>query len=98
MDGRYYLLDLARTFPPEAPMCTKHLDDLLEDGTSVLIRIMGDNGELLYVKGVVHKAYLNGKVYDILFEDGSIGHYIPIANIQSKSLSVFWRLLRYINI
>lgn len=93
MDGRYYLIDLSRTFPPEAPMCTAHLNDLLEDGTMVLIRISHEDGDM-YVKGTVHRAYIHGKAYDILFEDGSIGHHIPLSNIVSKSLSVFWRLLR----
>lgn len=37
MDGRYYLLDMARAFPPEAPQATPHLDDIIADGCEVVV-------------------------------------------------------------
>jgi hypothetical protein len=39
MDGRYYMLDLARAFPPEAVSATGHLACLHADGSSVLVFI-----------------------------------------------------------
>lgn len=96
MDNRYYLLDLSRSFPPESPSQTKHLSDLLADGSEVIVRIPDPNhhNEFHNTKGTVHKAYITGDKYDILFEDGSVGVGIPASHIQSKCLSVFWRLLR----
>jgi hypothetical protein len=40
LDNRFYLLDLSRTFPPEAPSMTQHLDDLYEDGSIVLVKFL----------------------------------------------------------
>jgi hypothetical protein len=96
LDNRFYLLDLARTFPPEAPTSTKHLNDVYGDGTIVLIRAPDPSNpsNVIFIKGSVHRAYAHGSFYDILFEDGSIGNKIPSTKIQSKSLSIFWRLLR----
>lgn len=96
LDNRCYLLDLARTFPPEAPTVTTHLNDVYGDGTIVLIKTPDPNNpsNIIYTKGSVHRAYPHGHFYDILFEDGSIGHKIPSTKIQSRNLSIFWRLLR----
>ena len=98
LDNRMYLLDLARTFPPEAPSATKHLDDVYGDGTTVLIKTQDPNNpsNFIFTKGTVLRAYAHGSFYDILFEDGSVGLKIPSTKIQSKSLSIFWRLLRFV--
>lgn len=96
LDNRFYLLDLARTFPPEAPTVTRHLQDVFEDGTIVLIKTPDPENpsNVIFTKGSVHRAYSHGSFYDILFDDGSIGYKIPSTKIQSRSLSIFWRLLR----
>jgi len=96
MDNRFYLLDMSRTFPPESPTLTTHLDDLYEDGSIVLIRVYDPNfpSRAIHMNGTVHRAYSHGRFYDILFEDGSVAHRFPASRIQRKSLSIFWRLLR----
>lgn len=100
LDNRFYLLDLSRTFPPEAPSVTQHLDDLYEDGTIVLLKLLDplshqtNTERWIYMNGTVHRAYSHGRYYDILFEDGSIVRRFPVSNISRKSLSIFWRLLR----
>mmetsp|Transcript_22531 Transcript_22531/g.32926 ORF Transcript_22531/g.32926 Transcript_22531/m.32926 type:complete len:1011 (+) Transcript_22531:60-3092(+) len=95
MDNRIYLLDLSRTFPPEAPSCTRHLDDIYEDGSIVQVRMLdSETGGATYIKGTVHRACSHGDYYDILFADGTIIHRVPASDIKSRSLSIFWRLLR----
>lgn len=93
LDNRFYLLDLARTFPPEAPSVTQHLDDLYEDGSIVLVKYF-DNGGWVYRNATVNRAYSHGRYYDILHDDGSIVKRFPVSMIMKKKLSIFWRLLR----
>lgn len=100
MDGRYYMLDLARAFPPEALSATIHLTDLHENGTSVLVFIpsfhVGDAAvPSKVVMGTIYKAYLHGKFYDILLENGNVIFRHPSEFIRARTLSIFWRLLRY---
>ena len=100
MDGRYYMLDLARSFPPESVEATEHLSDLHEDGTSVLVFIppctIGDKDMPSKVlMGTIYKAYMEGKAYDILLETGKVLWRHPTEYIRARTLSIFWRLLRY---
>jgi hypothetical protein len=39
MDGRFYLLDMARAFPPEAPSEATHLRDVIADGSQVSVQL-----------------------------------------------------------
>lgn len=99
MDGRYYLLDLARSFPPESTVATEHLSDLHEDGTSVLVFIPPvKNGDKevpsKVLTGSIYKAYVGGSAYDILLESGKILWKHPSQYIKARKLSIFWRLLR----
>lgn len=99
MDGRYYMLDLARSFPPEALTATAHLSDLLEDGTSVLVFIPpcvigGEQKPSKVLMGTIYKAYIEGKSYDILLETGKVLWRHPVEFIRARTLSIFWRLLR----
>jgi hypothetical protein len=105
LDNRFYLLDLSRSFPPEAPSMTQHLDDLYEDGSIVLVKFLdplsvtqegrgeGCTERWIYMNGTVNRAYSHGRHYDILFEDGSIVKNFPVSKILRKNLSIFWRLL-----
>ena len=96
MDNRFYLLDMSRSFPPEASSVTSHLDDIHGDGTIVLIKLLDTASQTFtFTKGTVHRAYPHGRCYDILFDDGSIARRFPAHLIQKKSMSIFWRLLRY---
>lgn len=107
LDNRFYLLDLSRSFPPEAPSMTQHLDDLYEDGSIVLVKFLdplsvtqegrgeGCTERWIYMNGTVNRAYSHGRHYDILFEDGSIVKNFPVSKILRKNLSIFWRLLRF---
>lgn len=97
MDGRFYLLDMSRSFPPEAPTAAKHLDDIFEDGSIVLVRTQDPENDsaFSYTKGTVNRAHANGTYYDVLFPDGSLAKRIPSSQLQSRKLSIFWRLLRY---
>lgn len=99
MDGRYYMLDLARSFPPESIAATEHLSDLHEDGTSVLVFIpsctfAGKEVPSKVLMGTVYKAYINGKYYDVLLETGKVLFKHPSEYIKARTLSIFWRLLR----
>jgi hypothetical protein len=59
MDGRFYLLDLSRSFPPEAPTAVKHMDDIFEDGSIVLVRTKDPehSSAFTYTKGTVNRAH-----------------------------------------
>lgn len=96
MDNRFYLLDLARSFPPEAPAVTSHLSDLFADGSTVRISVPNPKkaGEFIHTLGTVQKAYSHRRHYDILFADGSVVRKFPANRIHGLSLSIFWRLLR----
>lgn len=102
MDGRYYMLDLARSFPPESVTATQHLADLHEDATSVLVFIPpssvgGQEVSSKVLMGTIYKAYVEGKFYDILLETGKVLFRHPSEYIRARTLSIFWRLLRYSN-
>ena len=96
MDGRFYVLDLSRAFPPEAPTASTHTDAILGDGTTVLVKVQNPSNPLdfAYMKGIVNRAFSNGQYYDILFPDGSVAPRVPVAQLTSRKLSIFWRLLR----
>lgn len=101
MDGRYYMLDLARSFPPESVAATEHLSDLHEDGTSVLVfipscRVRGQEMPSKVLMGTIYKAYIEGKHYDILLETGKVLFRHPAEYIRARRLSIFWRLLRLV--
>jgi hypothetical protein len=102
LDNRLYLLDLSRSFPPEAPSVTQHLDDLYEDGSIVLVKFLDPlsaqtgSERWVYLNGTVNRAYSHGRYYDILFQDGSIAKNFPVSNIFRKNLSIFWRHLRFL--
>ena len=100
MDGRFYLLDMARAFPPENPSATPHLSDLLEDGTSVMVFKCADYsassapfGAAQVVPGVINKAHMTGH-YDIVLESGEVLFRVHPKFIRARCLSVFWRFLR----
>ena len=90
MDNRFYLLDLSRTFPPESPIYTQHLNVVYPDGANV--NIVTDSNEI--IKATVHKAYPHGQYYDLIFDDGTIVHKCAAESIQHKGLSIYWRFLR----
>src|SRR3546814_655194 len=95
MDGRYYLLDLARAFPPEATQATPHLDDIIPDNCEVVVpRFDPVNQKVDISVGHVNKAYPDGLRYDILFPDGTVVRKMPADYVRNNRLSVFWRLMR----
>ncbi|CAM9859639.1 unnamed protein product, partial [Chrysoparadoxa australica] len=86
LDGRLYVLDLARAFPPEDPRLTPHLDGILLEGTHVY-SITDD------CEGRVVKACKGLHEYDIVFPDGTVVTR-PATHLRNQRRSVFYRLLR----
>lgn len=108
-DGKLYLVDLARSMPPEDPQVVEHFHGVLDIGASVWVRTMENsaNGaathtridswmtpELNMTKGLVVKAHPSLCEYDIVHPDGTRENRVPAYRLRDRRLSVFWRLLR----
>jgi hypothetical protein len=72
------------------------MDDIFEDGSIVLVRTKDPehSSAFTYTKGTVNRAHARGTHYDVLFPDGSLALRMPSQELQSRKLSIFWRLLR----
>jgi Clustered mitochondria/Translation initiation factor eIF3 subunit 135 len=98
-DGRFYLIDLARAFPPEAPTQTPHLFARIATGSKVDVsHVMRSevDGKLVrnQVTGAVVEQYEGGDRYRVRLASGALLKNIPASQIQRKGVTIFHRLLR----
>lgn len=102
-DGNFYLIDLARTFPPEHPDRADHLK-VFERGSVVLIRRSALSGQFLsseIVEGTIVEAYRPKDVlgadrfesFDVSTTYGTVRIHNFEDMLPSKKC-IFWKFLR----
>lgn len=104
-DGKYYLIDLARVFPPESPHVAYHLkrsEYLVGESVFCCHPQTGNLRQAVIVE--VHDAevgdgFAEAKshqiTYDLIFMKGKEYHErMPRSSLADNYQSIFWRLLR----
>eukprot|EP00904_Undaria_pinnatifida_P002276 jgi/Undpi1/12049/HiC_scaffold_4.g01748.m1 len=90
-DGRHYLLDFSRSFPPESPYKVDHLNSLLNNGTPVYVlpESRGGAASAAAVRGEADCEREQG----VKLDGGEIVE-VAAARVVDRCLSIYWRMLR----
>ncbi|CAN0104683.1 unnamed protein product, partial [Ectocarpus sp. 4 AP-2014] len=96
--GSHYLLDFARTFPPESPKKVEHLSDILSDGTPVYVHIYTPAKKGIILSAIVplHRHNLARKdiLYQVLLDSTHQVIQVYGDEVSDRHQSVYWRMLR----
>ncbi|CAM9842696.1 unnamed protein product, partial [Ectocarpus sp. 6 AP-2014] len=96
--GSHYLLDFARTFPPESPKKVEHLSDILSDMTPVYVHIVDppEKGIILSVTVPLDMHNLATKYIMYQVQLDSTNEVIEVCRdkVSDRHQSVYWRMLR----
>ncbi|CAM9422490.1 unnamed protein product [Ectocarpus fasciculatus] len=94
----HYLLDFARTFPPESPKKVEHLSDILSDRTPVYVHIYAPPkiGIILSAKVPLEEHTLARKdiLYQVLVHSTDEVISVSGDKLTDSYQSIFWRMLR----
>ena len=107
LDGRHYIIDLARAFPPESPRGVPHLSTQeYSIGQKVFATYKSKSkttgsfqlATIVFVHDPTNPNpyVLQGeRMYDVIFQvDKSLAFKVPQSKIRNGQQSIFWRLLR----
>ena len=107
LDGRHYIIDLARAFPPESPRGVPHLSTQeYSIGQKVFATFKSKSkttgsfqlATIVFVHDPTNPNpyVLQGeRMYDVIFQvDKSLAFKVPQSKIRNGQQSIFWRLLR----
>ncbi|CAN0245627.1 unnamed protein product, partial [Ectocarpus fasciculatus] len=96
--GSHYLLDFARTFPPESPKKVEHLSHILSNRTPVNVHIYDppEQGIILSAKVPLDNHNLARKyiLYQVLVHSTDEVISVSGDKLTDRYQSVYWRMLR----